>query len=210
MATYVRPIQPWLDEINAMFANSSEAFTQSIVEDTIRDFCQESLAWRGVTAGQTIFSGDRIVALNPAAYDRKIIHVFRVKVSDQQLSPAEFVDSSETGASVWFSAFGDDPSEIKLEKIPDTTQSSVLTALVAYAPIDLDDYLPEVIVTTHYSAIRAGALGRLYGQVHMPYSDEKQHMLNTRKYRTEVARARIRANAGHTTGAYSWSFPRFA
>lgn len=208
---YVAPYQPWMDEASALARNAATPFIKGMLLQVIKEFCRKSLAWRDVVTGYTVYEGSRVVPLNPAGNDRKVIHVFAVKVSDTPLGPMAFTESTTAGNQfTGFAANGDDPSEIKLDIPSSETQSRVLSAYVAFEPTDPENCLPELLVTRHYEAIRAGILARIYGHNGMPYADDRMFMVYSRMFNSEIAKARIHGIHGFATGAQPWSYPVYA
>lgn len=210
MPDYVAPYQPWLDEMSALGRNSATPFLKAVLLDVIRDFCRRSTAWRDVVYNYSIYEGSRLVSLNPNAADRKITQVLKVCISDTPLTLHSFYEGTTAATPTAFTAIGDDPSEIKLDVIPDEAQEAVLSALVAFEPLLPEECLPSILTTQFYEAIRAGALARMYGHAGMPYANEKMFMVMSRRYSSEVNQARARAEQGFLPGPVNWAYPSFA
>lgn len=205
------PYQPWLDEAKALARNASTVFLTAQVSDVTKEFCRRTLVWRDVITDRTAFQNSREVWLNPVDTERKVIHVFLVKVQDQWLVPTAYVDRTDAeGMIVSYSLVGDDPTRVLLNVPAEETLAREVSALVAFEPVDPSECLPELLTTTYYEAIRAGVLARIYGHVGLPYANERMFMLMSRKYASEIAKARVMAIHGHTTGAMPWSFPSYA
>lgn len=205
----------WMPTLKGRLPGAVDAFLLSELQNTIKDFCKDSTAWRGVVRGLDIVAGQRTVATNPVIpSERHVIGILRVYRTDIGLPMADkshfpLID----GTIIGWTASGDDPSVIELGITPTANEVDALNAWVYYEPTDLatmtDVQMPVVLKRKFYEVIQDGVLGRMYAQPNKPYSNGQSAQYHLKRYRLKLHETRTQAALGFTPGAQNWAFPRF-
>lgn len=95
-------------------------------------------------------------------------------------------------------------------QVSDTYTATIILSVIE--PITREGYpdFPDWILARHWRTIADGVLGAMMSQIAKPYTSQTAAVFHLRKYRNEVAIARVGVSRLNVHRGQSWQFPVFA
>jgi hypothetical protein len=106
-----------------------------------------------------------------------------------------------------------EPGELVAVTEPSTSQNVTATVVLTVGDPQTSDgypFVPEWIVQQYYTALAAGVVGAMMASPAKPYTNERLAILNTRRFNTAKAMARVGTLHDNLQSAQAWRFPQFA
>lgn len=193
-----------------------DTLVESKLQDVLRAFYTDSLAWREVVGPYKIIAGRNEIQLNPVDQYTELKYVLGAYIysptsnTKQYLSPSPrlLVGTDTAPAPNQFYMLQTDVMQVY--PIPQTTLGQVLYVYAALAPVINTPRLPSVATTHHFDVLMAGLLARLYRMPRKPWTDAEAARDYEREYKRGMLRFRDEANRGYSTAEAPRRFPSFA
>lgn len=176
----------------------------------IREFYEQSFAWRVVIGPKNVVAGKSTYTLSPYDTYSNIVGVLCVEFGGKGLKhynrrPAGEEDTAATTPTGFYLP---SPDMVRLWPTPQAALANGLILYVALTPKISVQHVPRIAATHHYDAILDGALGRLLAHPAKPYSNTVLGEYHLKRFRTAIGKYKGLAIQGHN-GSQSWSFPSF-
>lgn len=158
------------------------AFLDLHMVEVARDFCEDTLTWRGDFDAVNLVADQAAYDLDPAEPQSVAVKVLRLTVNDEILWDVEWnknVDRDEPT----YPAHGEPPfslnaemTELTLidEEIPSAAVTDGLEIYGAMKPKFDADRLPDMLLNTYLDTFRKGVLARLMRMAKKPWSNPTQ------------------------------------
>lgn len=201
-------IQPLIVQLLTENNGTTEAGVKSVLFDALRDFCQRSLAVR--CDDQETLAANTSELVLPQDGNVEPVKVLKIRYAD---GSGRWVVPQDTHPYV--PVLGDPrrfyqpaPNRVVFDGKPQ--RDIPMTLITAVKPVTLAAQIPEALYNEHFEAVLAGARGRLWTQKNRPYSSAQEGNMQLRRAINLASEARVRAEAGNTTGQPAWRYPFWA
>jgi len=178
---------------------------------TVREFYEQSFAWRGTVGPLDILADQASYKLSPEEYDEQadvigILHATydTFPLRKRSAAPSDISRTGDRPHSYYATA----PDTIVLYPIPTADADDKLLVYVAFTPTLDATGLPEIASTLHREALFDGVLGRLFSHPAKPYSNPLLGQYHLKRFRSAIAGYAAKAKGG-LVDAPSWCFPKF-
>jgi hypothetical protein len=206
-------LEVWIKALQARLGGATYALIKCELQVAIREFYMRSLGWRDTIGPFQIDAGMEFVYLNPVDQYAHVQHVLAAYIQVDALGKKFLVPRTRAPELVQGAEpneyFCAEPYTLQLSPITPTAMGRVLYVVAALVPAPNAERLPQISVTHHYEGILNGALMRLYGMQHKPWTNMELAMDSRRAFRREISSARDMANRGHTMTDTPFRFPPF-
>lgn len=175
----------------------------------VREFYEQSFAWRETVGPLSITAGDADITLSPFDSDSDVIGILGAAYNKNLLRkmPAPPVDiARESDAPSRYYVRGTDT--IVMWPTPTVSADDALLVYVALTPTLTTTSLPDIASTLHREALLDGLLGRLYAHPAKPYSNPLLAQHHMKRFRNHIGAYAAKAKMGNAN-APSWCFPAF-
>jgi hypothetical protein len=208
-------LDTWVKEIHAKVPGAVEEYLYDQIKLVIKDFFQQTKAWRAWLGPFTIPANDGELCLNPVDAYSNVIQVLEVVRNGSSLAQVDIRQLPRLYATTTTtpnpSRFYLDPYHtIKLYPVPSLDVEDVYVTAALTPRMRADNRIPDWIVDQCYEAIKAGTLQRLYEEPDKIYSNVLKSEYWGKKYRAEKVRSRSVAAQGYGESAQPWGFPRWS
>lgn len=197
-----------MNQARIELTNASDAGIRTALFDTLREFFEDSNAWRehihlNVTAGTQHYlleprdQGQIIRLIGAWDGNRIPVAAFMPHPGELHVKWPINVTSIVPAGNPPFPLQASNPWLVTVvENVQD--------------PTTREDFpvCPSWTLKLYYQHILDGVLGRMMGQVNKSYSNSTGAQYHLRRFRTGIQQARTAANRQNTVGAQTWCFPR--
>lgn len=175
----------------------------------IREFYEQSYAWRVVIGPKTVVANKARYTLSPYDAYANVVAVLSAEFNEVGMTalPRRPAGREPDGTAPW-AYFTESPDILRLWPTPTVEYAEALTIYVALTPKITVTHVPRIAATRHYDAILDGALGRIMSQPAKPYSNQVLGQYHLNRFRAAIGKYKAAAIQGNN-GAPAWSFPRF-
>lgn len=173
-----------------------------------REFCATSSAWRADFDPVNLVAGEAEYDLDPSESQSETVRVLRLTVNDELLwdqnwnksKQDEVAPKYEIGAPPFTVA--DDLLSLTLlaNEVPTANVTGGLLVVGAMKPQVNATQLPDILLTVHAEAIRAGTLARLMRMGSKPWTDRDLSSYYENQYQQKLQLAATNAQHGNTRG----------
>jgi hypothetical protein len=174
-----------------------------------REFFEQSAAWRVTIGPRNMVANKKRYYMSPYDAYSNIVRVFSVELQGSPLLPMlRRPAGEEPPADRPRYYFLENPDQVRLWPMPNSSATNVLTFYVALTPKTTVTHLPRIAASHFFDAILDGAIGRLLEQPAKPYSDPVRAAYHLQRFQNAIGKYAGEAKTGFA-GAASWAFPRF-
>ena len=200
-----------VEEALAKFPGAIDSYIIAQTKRVADQFFRRSLCWRSLLGPYSVAAGQDALSVNPADSYSRMCMVLGVLVNGRPIFFTDAMTAAQTisTSAVPFACYTEPYDILHFTPAP----SSPLDAVVvnaALVPIWTDATVPEWVIEQHYDALLVGLFARMYGEPAKPYTSMSLYESNNRRFRAEIATARITADLNYTRSSRGIKFPPWA